>query len=76
MIEIRQTQDELPGNRLPDSSGHTSGLLCRKHAQQFMRVPSKVHTAGLDERRGRLCASEELSLLRPISGSLHNTART
>ena len=44
MIEIRQTQDELPGNSLPDSSGHASGLLCRKHAQQFMRLAPKVHT--------------------------------
>jgi hypothetical protein len=35
MIEIRQAEDNRPGNGfLDDLLGHTSGLLCREHAQQ------------------------------------------
>jgi hypothetical protein len=37
MIEIRQAKDNLPGHSLLDSFGHTSGLLCRTHAQHLTR---------------------------------------
>jgi len=37
MVEIRQAEDDLPGNRFLDLCGHTSGLLCRRHDQHSMR---------------------------------------
>ncbi|MCU1320400.1 MAG: hypothetical protein JWM43_49 [Acidobacteriaceae bacterium] len=60
MIEIRQAQDELPGNRLLDPSGHTSGLLCRKHAQHSMRL-RPPGPSGLDERTGDLARIQKHS---------------
>jgi hypothetical protein len=52
MVEIRQADDDLPHDVLLGPGGHTRGLLCRKHAQQFIRLPSGVHTTGLDEPTG------------------------
>ena len=39
MIEIRQAKNSLPHDMLFGPLGHTGGLLCRKHAQHFMRLP-------------------------------------
>ena len=41
MIEIRQAEDDLPHDVLLGPCGHTRGLLCRRHAQQFMRLPQE-----------------------------------
>ena len=39
MIEVRQAENEFPGNVLLGPFGHTRGLLCRRHAQHCMRLP-------------------------------------
>jgi len=57
MIEIRQAQNELQWDRLLDPFGHTSGLLCRKHAQHSMRLRSP-HPHVLYERTGDNALSE------------------
>ena len=53
MVDIRQAAEEnLPRNRLLDLFGHTSGLLCRKHAQHSMRLTPEDQSDGMDERIG------------------------
>jgi hypothetical protein len=39
MIEIRQAEDDLSHKVLLGPFGHTRGPLCRRHAQQFIRLP-------------------------------------
>jgi hypothetical protein len=61
MIEIRQAEDDLSGHCLLDPFGHTSGLLCRRHAQNFMRRRSGVKTCTeLGERTGGDFATIEI----------------
>jgi hypothetical protein len=59
MVEIRQAEDDLPGKGfLDDPCGHTSGLLCRRHAQHSVRLPLWAETNDLDERIGDLSSFE------------------
>lgn len=44
MIQIRQTEDDLPGNRFPHSLRHIGGLLSRRYAQHSMRNASATRT--------------------------------
>jgi hypothetical protein len=63
MVEIRQAEDDLPGNRfLDDPFGHTSGLLCRRHAQHSMLLPLWVETNELDECTGDLLPTDPSEL--------------
>ena len=39
MIEIRQAKDDLPHDVLLGPCGHTRGLLCRRQAHKFTRLP-------------------------------------
>ena len=46
MIEVWKAKDGLPDEVLPGPLGHTSGLLCRRHAQHSMRLPKELTSFG------------------------------
>jgi hypothetical protein len=58
MVEIRQAENDLPGNRFLEFSGHASGLLCRRHVQNSMHLLLAYKGNELDERTGDLSSIE------------------
>ena len=65
MIKIRQVKDDLPGNRVLHFLRHNGGLLCRRHAQQFMLDASQTRMElMIDERKGGFTMFETTLLRR------------
>jgi hypothetical protein len=56
VIEIRQAEDDLLAKRFVGLSGHTSGLLCRRHAQYLLIRSSILNRSAFNERTG-LCVN-------------------
>ena len=68
MVEIWQTENDLPHERLFCPLGHMRVLLCRKHAQHFMRR-QELKAGWLEERTGDFASTEDIKGLTEEKGT-------